>query len=67
MRVRQLLRSPVPGRPDSVASSLVYLWPTPVDGVIVSLDTWFTSPTEARLVEPSFDAFAATLRMQVDQ
>lgn len=66
VRVRQLLREPVVGGPDRIAASLVYVWQSPVEGTVVTLDAWFDSPTEAALVEPSFDALAATLRMRLD-
>lgn len=66
VRVRQLLREPVVGGPDRIAASLVYVWETPVEGTVVTLDAWFDSPTEAALVEPSFDALAATLQMRLD-
>jgi hypothetical protein len=65
LRVRQLLREPVTGGPDRVAASLVYVWDAPLDGAVVTLDAWFDDPTEARLVEPSFDTLAATLQMRL--
>ncbi len=66
VRVRQLLREPVVGGPDRIAASLVYVWRSPVEGTVVTLDAWFDSPTEAALVEPSFDALASTLEMRLD-
>ena len=67
-RIRQMVvagsPSPDDGHEAGIATSLLYVWPSPTDGIHLVFDAWFASPVEAALHEPDVDSVARSLTVR---